>query len=118
MESKHHQATVESALTQVLAAYGHGLGGLIVSHAAAKAGVDRFRPVITEHLEEWDQNLLAIHGYATLLGKVTAGITLSRGSDVVTVKDFLKGLKIVEGGRGTARFIGCPFFHHHPKNIK
>jgi len=118
MESKHHQPTPESALTQVLAAFGHGLDGLIVSHAAAKAGLDRFRPVIAEHLEEWDQNLLAIHGYAILLGKVTAGITLSRGSDVVIAKDFLKALQIVEGGRGTSRFIGCPFFHHLPKNIK
>ena len=115
MESKHHQPTSDSALAQVLVAFGHGLDGLIVSHAAAKAGIDRFRPVIASHLPDWDQNLLALLGYATLIGKVTAGVTLARGSDVVVVKDFLKALKIVEGGKGSARFIGCPFFHHHPR---
>ena len=115
MESKHHQPTPESALTQVLAAFGHGLDGLIVSHAAAKTGLERFRPVIASHLEDWDQNLLAVLGYATLIGKVTASITVARGSDVVIAKDFLKALKIVEGGKGSARFIGCPFFHHHPR---
>ena len=115
MESTHHQPTPESALTQVLAAFGHGLDGLIVSHAAAKTGLERFRPVIASHLEDWDQNLLAVLGYATLIGKVTAGITIARGSDVVIAKDFLKALKIVEGGKGSARFIGCPFFHHHPR---
>src|SRR6188472_4235081 len=115
MESKHHQPTSESALTQVLAAFGHGLDGLIVSHAAAKTGLDRFRPVIASHLEDWDQNLLAVLGYATLIGKVTASITVARGSDVVIAKDFLKALKIVEGGKGSARFVGCPFFHHIPR---
>jgi len=115
MESKHHQPTPESALTQVLAAFGHGLDGLIVSHAAAKTGLERFRPVIASHLEDWDQNLLAVLGYATLIGKVTASITVARGSDVVIAKDFLKALKIVEGGKGSARFIGCPFFHHLPR---
>ena len=115
MESKHHQPTPESALTQVLAAFGHGLDGLIVSHAAAKTGLERFRPVIASHLEDWDRNLLAVLGYATLIGKVTASITVARGSDVVIAKDFLKALKIVEGGKGSARFIGCPFFHHLPR---
>ena len=115
MESKHHQPTPESALTQVLAAFGHGLDGLIVSHAAAKTGLERFRPVIASHLEDWDQNLLAVLGYATLIGKVTASITVARGSDVVIAKDFLKALKIVEGGKGSARFVGCPFFHHIPR---
>ena len=115
MESKHHQPTPDSALAQVLVAFGHGLDGLIVSHAAAKAGLDRFRPVIASHLEDWDQNLLALLGYATLIGKVTAGITLARGSDVVVAKDFLRRSRSSRAARESARFIGCPFFHHHPR---
>ena len=115
MPLSDNKATPETALTQVLTAFGHGVGGLYISHGAAKAGVERFRPVIEKGIDEWDANLPSLMAYATMIGRMTAHHTLARGSITVTARDFLEGLKrIEEQARKEKSFLGgCPFFHFH-----
>jgi hypothetical protein len=117
MPLKDNKATPETALAQVLVAFGHGIGGLHISHSAAKAGLDRFRPVIEKSIAEWDSNLPSLLAYATTIGRVTAHQTLSRGTTTVTSRDVLEALKRIEEQREEQRIVGfggCPFFHGHP----
>jgi len=107
------QATPETALTQVLVAFGHGVGGLFVSPGAAREGLKRFRPVIETNIDKWDDNYLSLMAHATLVGRVTAHQTTKRGSDVVTARDLLEALKLIEDERARTSFGRCPFFHHH-----
>ena len=115
MSLSDHKATPETALAQVLAAFGHGVGGLYISHGAAKAGLERFRPVIEKAIEEWDANLPSLMAYATMIGRMTGQLTLARGSTTVAVRDFLEGLKRIEEQAGKQKDFtqGCPFFHFH-----
>jgi hypothetical protein len=113
MPSKDNKATPETALAQVLVAFGHGIGGLHISHGAAKAGLDRFRPVIEKSIGEWDSNLPSLLAYATTIGRVTAHQTLARGTTTVTARDVLEALKRIEDQRKVVGFAGCPFFHKH-----
>lgn len=115
MPLSDHKATPETALTQVLAAFGYGVGGLYISHGAAKAGLERFRPVIEKAIDEWDKNLTPLMTYATMIGRMTAHHTLARGSITVTARDLLEALKRIEEQAGKQKdfFLGCPFFHFH-----
>jgi hypothetical protein len=108
------KATLETALTQVLVAFGHGLGGLFVAPDAARTGMKRFSPVIERNLAEWDTTFLSVMAHATLIGRVSAHQATQRGSNVVTARDLLKALKLIdkERGRPGGRFVFCPFFHH------
>jgi hypothetical protein len=106
------KATPETALTQVLIAFGHGVGGLLISHGAARAGLERFRPVVEKNIDEWDAHFLSLMTHATLIGRVTAHYTTTRGSDLVTVRDLLEALKLIEDERARIGFGHCPFFHH------
>jgi hypothetical protein len=112
MPSTDFEATPETALIQVLTAFGYGVGGLHISHAAARAGVDRFRPVVEKNIGEWDANVTALVGYATRIGRVTAFRTLARGATTVSARDLLGALAAIEESRETEFFGGCPFFHH------
>lgn len=114
MPLSDHKATPETAMAQVLAAFGYGVGGLYISHGAAKAGLERFQPVIEKGIEEWDANLTSLMAYATMIGRMTAHHTLARGSITVTARDFLEALKRIEEQAGKEKgFAGCPFFHFH-----
>jgi hypothetical protein len=113
MPSKHNKATPDSALTQVLVAFGSGVGGLYISHAAAKAGLDRFRPVIKKNIANWDSNLPSLLAYATAIGRVAAHQALARGASTVTPRHLLGALKLIEEQSKKQGFFGCPFFHHH-----
>jgi hypothetical protein len=109
--ARDYEATPETALVQALAAFGHGVGGLDISHGAAKVTLDRFRPVIEKGIGEWDGNLPSLIAYATMIGRATAHHTLSRGAATVTARDFLETLKQI--GDNVESFLGCPFSHHH-----
>jgi hypothetical protein len=107
-----YEATPETALTQVLAAFGYGLGGLYISYDAAKAGLSRFRPVVEKNIAIWDANMPAAVSYAAHIGRVTAHVTLTRGSNTVSARDLLEALRLIENLKEPT--LGpCPFFHHH-----
>jgi hypothetical protein len=107
------KATPETALTQVLVAFGHGLGGLFLAPDAVREGLKRFRPVIEQNIKEWDAHFLALMAHATLIGRITADYATKRGSNLVTARDLLEALKLIEGERERTKFGFCPFFHHH-----
>jgi hypothetical protein len=107
------KATPETALTQVLVAFGHGLGGLLVAPDAVREGLKRFRPVIEKNIDDWDKNFLSLMAHATLVGRVTAYQATTRGSNLVTARDLLEALRAINDERARTSFGFCPFFHHH-----
>jgi hypothetical protein len=109
-------ATVETALAQVVAAFGSGLGTLFISHAAARRGLDTFRVVVEKGVGEqkWDENLPALVAYSARIGRVTGQVTLRRGGGTVTLADFERALKLIyEVKSEDDPFGGCPFFYLH-----
>lgn len=106
--------TPETALTQVLIAFGSGLGTFYVSHAAARFGLRRFREVIEKNIDHWNENVPVLMEYARTIARTTASIAAARGASTISVQDFVGALERVEKGIRELDFIpGCPFFHDH-----
>jgi hypothetical protein len=106
--------TRQTALAQVLIAFGSALGTLYVSHAAAKFGFHRFGDVVEKNLDHWDENVPQLMEYARTIARTTAANAIARGASTISLEDLMKGLMSVEqGDRGHDYIPGCPFFHEH-----
>ena len=56
---------------------------------------------------------LVSSGHATLVGRVTAHYATTRGSNLVSARDLLEALRVINDERARTSFGFCPFFHHH-----